>query len=311
MPYNDSPMSAPLYAPGRAQPAASLPVWLRLLSRLPLPVLYALTGGLSFLVHRVVGYRTRVVRSNIARCFPQLTPAEQRQLALGFYRNLGQLVAELIKSATLTPAELNQRVVLANPELVGDLLQAGPVLIVAAHHCNWEWLLLSLSLQLKQPLTGAYKPLHDAYGERLMRNLRSRFGGHLVPAKQLLTDILKDRSTRAIAMVADQEPVTSDYKHWTSFLGTPTAFYMGPEKIAQVTRFPVVFAGMQRTARGHYVVRFELLAAPRERFSAGVITERYARAVEALVAAAPANWTWSHRRWKLQHNAPLTAAETQ
>ncbi len=311
MSYNDSHMSAPLYATGRNPPAARLPLWLRLLSRLPLPLLYALTGGLSFIVHRVAGYRTRVVRANIARCYPQLPAAGRQRMADDYYRNLSQLVAELIKSATITPEELGRRVIFSNPAVVTGLLDGGQsVVIAAAHHCNWEWLLLALSLQLRQPLTGAYKPLHGSYGERLMRTLRSRFGGRLVPAKELLADILKDRSTRAIAMVADQEPVTSDYKHWTTFLGTPTAFYMGPEKIAQATRFPVVFAGVQRRGRGRYEVRFEQLAAPRERFSPGTITERYARAVEALVAAAPASWTWSHRRWKLRQDAPRTAAGT-
>jgi len=301
MPYNDGSMSASLYATGRTRPTAPLPLWLRLLSSLPLPLLYALTGALSFLVHRIAGYRSSVVRANIARCYPQLPAAAQLRIARGFYANLGQLVAELIKSATMPAEELQRRVTLANAEVVTDLLDGGQsVLIVAAHHCNWEWLLLTLSARLDHPTVGAYKPLHDAYGERLMRSLRSRFGGRLIPAKELLSDILKDRSTRAIAMVADQEPVTSDYKHWTTFLGTPTAFYMGPEKIAQVTRFPVVFAGMQRSARGHYEVRFEQLAAPRERCTPGTITERYARAVEALVSAAPANWTWSHRRWKLK-----------
>ena len=314
IPYNDGPMTAPLYATGRAKaqipgqpvvpPIQALPLWLRLLSRLPLGLLYGLTGLLSFTVHRVAGYRTKVVRSQIARCFPQLPRADQRRMAGDYYRNLAQLVAELLKSATISAEELQQRVSLVNPEVLTDPLDAGQsVLVVAAHHCNWEWLLLALSLRLRQPLTGAYKPLHDPYTERLMRNLRGRFGGNLVPAKELLTNILKDRGTRAIAMVADQEPVTSDYKHWTTFLDSPTAFYMGPEKIAQVTRFPVVFAGMQRTARGHYEVRFELLAAARERLAPGSVTERYARAVEQLVRAAPANWTWSHRRWKLKPEA--------
>jgi KDO2-lipid IV(A) lauroyltransferase len=31
----------------------------------------------------------------------------------------------------------------------------------------------------------------------------------------------------------------------------------------------------------------------------GEFTERYARAVERQVLAAPADWLWSHRRWKL------------
>ena len=50
---------------------------------------------------------------------------------------------------------------------------------------------------------------------------------------------------RAVAMVADQEPTTSEHKHWTRFLNRDTAFYMGPEEIARVTRFPVFFIGLQ------------------------------------------------------------------
>jgi KDO2-lipid IV(A) lauroyltransferase len=74
---------------------------------------------------------------------------------------------------------------------------------------------------------------------------------------------------------------------------------MGPEKIAQATRFAVVFVGMRRRSRGHYAVECELLAAPGERTAAGAITERYARAVERQVRAAPSDWLWTHRRWKL------------
>ena len=60
-------------------------------------------------------------------------------------------------------------------------------------------------------------------------------------------------------MVADQEPTTSEHKHWTRFLNRDTAFYMGPEEIARVTRFPVFFIGMRRTARG--ILRAALRAA--------------------------------------------------
>jgi len=61
----------------------------------------------------------------------------------------------------------------------------------------------------------------------------------------------------------------------------------------------VLFARMARISRGHYEVVFEPLAAAGERATAADITERYARAVERQVRAAPADWLWSHRRWKL------------
>jgi Kdo2-lipid IVA lauroyltransferase/acyltransferase len=287
-------------ANGRSS-ATRLPLWLRAISRLPWGVLYGYGAGLAFMAHRVLRYRLGVVRTNIAACFPELTPRDRRNMARSYYRALGELLAEVLKSATITADELDRRVALRNLEVVRSQLDAGrAVLIVAAHQCNWEWLLLALSLKLGHRLDAAYKPLHSARSDRLMRAIRTRFGSTLVPAKELLGRILTRRSARALAMVADQEPVTSDYKWWTQFLGRTTAFYMGPEKIAQAMRCAVVFASMRRIERGKYVVTFEPLQSGGAPVSPGEITERYARCVEAQVRASPSYWTWSHRRWKLR-----------
>jgi KDO2-lipid IV(A) lauroyltransferase len=101
-------------------------------------------------------------------------------------------------------------------------------------------------------------------------------------------------------MVADQEPTTSEHKHWTRFLNRDTAFYMGPEEIARVTKLPVFFIAMRRISRGHYEMAFEPLAQPDEKLPPGELTERYARRVEQQIREAPPDWPWSHKRWKLK-----------
>jgi KDO2-lipid IV(A) lauroyltransferase len=101
-------------------------------------------------------------------------------------------------------------------------------------------------------------------------------------------------------MVADQEPTTSEHKHWTRFLNRDTAFYTGPEEIARVTRFPVFFIAMRRTGRGYYEMDIRPLASPAEPSRSGDLTERYARLVEEQIHAAPSDWPWSHKRWKLK-----------
>jgi KDO2-lipid IV(A) lauroyltransferase len=296
---------------GTERSTNSPPGWLAPLSRLPWTVLYGMAATLAFLARSVLRYRVGVVRANIAGSFPDLPEVARRKMERDYYRGLGQLIAEVVKSATLSRAELEERVTLCNLEIVSKELDAGrSVLIVAAHQCNWEWLLLALSLKLRFPLEAAYKPLHGTLGERLMRAIRTRFGARLVPAKDLVSSILSRREPRAIAMVADQEPVTSDHKWWTRFLNRPTAFYMGPEKIAQLTRFAVVFAAMRRGARGHYRVEFATLTEARQVFAPGTVTESYARHVEAQILASPADWTWSHRRWKLRRSVYSTTAGT-
>jgi len=296
---------APPDALGGATPR--LPLWLLVLSRLPWRVLYGGAACLAFLAHRVLRYRLDVVRANVRGSFPELGAHAHRRIVRGYYRRLGELAAEVVKAATLAPRELDGRVTFCNLDVVQKELDADhSVLIVAAHQCNWEWLLLALSLKLDCPLAAAYKPLHGARAERWMRQLRTRFGGTLIPAKELLSHVLRRRGPQVIAMIADQEPVTSDHKWWTRFLDRPTAFYMGPEKIAQVTRHTAVFAAMRRIARGRYEVTFEPLAGARAALEPGEITERYARLVEAQIRASPEDWTWSHRRWKLRR--PLYGA---
>jgi KDO2-lipid IV(A) lauroyltransferase len=294
-------MSVPLYATGLSRPTAlPLPWWLRMLSRLPLRVLYACAAAAVWLMRRVVRHRGQTVRTNLERSFPNLPRPARRLIEDRYYANLSQVLAEVLKMGGLSREELRERVRFSNAQVIQEVIASGrSALLVCAHHCNWEWQLLALSAQLQLPVQAAYKPLHGAVGEYIMRNLRSRFGAELVPAKELLANLLKRRDARAIAMVADQVPVTSSFNHWTRFLNQPTAFYMGPEKIAQAARFAVIFAGMRRHARGHYEVVCEQLAAADERVTAGEITERYARAVERQVLESPADWMWLHRRWKL------------
>jgi KDO2-lipid IV(A) lauroyltransferase len=276
--------------------------WVRLLAGLPWWIMYPLADVLAWLAWRVVRVEQRALRENLAAAFPTLTGPRLRQLMRAYYRNFSQVLVEVIRSVSLSPEELRSRVILEDFAPVRAALASGtPVLLVAAHQCNWEWMLLALSLQLGWPLEAAYKPLVDGWAQREMLKARSRFGAQLVPAQELLAHILRGgRAPRAIAMVADQEPRTSERRHWTRFMNRDTAFFMGAEEIARVTKFPAFFVGLRRTSRGHYAVSATALAQPGERLPPGALTERYARLVEAQIQASPADWPWSHKRWKLK-----------
>ena len=288
--------------PGGAAPWPRSAWWVRLLSRIPLPALYLLADLLGWLAFRVFPHREDVVRANLSQCFPELDEAAMRDIRRRYYCGFADVLVEVVKSATISPEEIRRRVRMVGLEQAQSLLAEGQsVLLAAAHQCNWEWMLLALSLELGFPLDAAYKPLVDSWAEREMKKVRSRFGSRLVPAKELLADIIRrGKVVRAIAMVADQEPTTSEHKHWTRFLNRDTAFYMGPEEISRVTRFPVFFIGMRRTSRGFYEMRFVPLSSPGESLKSGELTERYVRLVEQQIREAPADWPWSHKRWKLR-----------
>jgi Kdo2-lipid IVA lauroyltransferase/acyltransferase len=274
----------------------------KFLSRLPMWALYAFAGFLYFLAYYVVRHRHQVIRDQIAQVFPGASEAERTAIHKQFLKNFCDVLVEVLKSASMSATDLSARIRIINLELARGYLEAGrSIMLVTSHLCNWEWLLQGIALQLGYPLDAAYKPLHDQWAEKLMLGIRSRFGARLVPAKELLADFLQRRTiVRAVAMNADQAPVSTDKRYWTQFLGHDTAFYVGAEQIARGMRLPVLYVVMRRTQRGHYEVEFKTLWDGRETAGANAITERYARACEVDVLASPADWLWSYRRWRLK-----------
>jgi Kdo2-lipid IVA lauroyltransferase/acyltransferase len=282
---------------------------IKFLSRLPMWALYAFSTFLYFLAYYVVRHRHQVISDQIAKVFPAMSVAERAAIHQRFLKNFCDVLVEVLKSLSMSASDMTAHVRILNMTLARHYLDAGKsVMLVTSHLCNWEWLLQGVVLQLGYPLDAAYKPLHDPWAERLMLGVRSRFGAHLIPAKELLADFLRRRDViRALAMNADQAPVSTDKRYWTQFLGQDTAFYIGAEQIARATRLPIVYLVMRRVGRGYYEVEMQQLWDGREILEANAITERYARACEIDVLKSPADWLWSYRRWRLQK--PLYGAD--
>jgi KDO2-lipid IV(A) lauroyltransferase len=273
---------------------------LRLASLLPLPLLYALCGTLAWIL-RVVGWRRRLVTDGLARCLADRDPAERRAIAREFYSGLGRLVAEFVHSARMTPTEFEQRLRFEDDAIVREALGSGRrVLIVAGHHCNWEWLLLEVSRRFGEPVVVPYKPISRAGADRRVLGMRSRFGAIMVPAKEIGRYLVaRRRQVRLIAMLADQSPpARSENQVWLPFFGQPTAFFQGPGWIGARLGFEPVFIAMRPDGRGRYVARFVPLAAPGQRLDAEQILTAYVRTLERQICEHPAQYFWAYNRWK-------------
>jgi Kdo2-lipid IVA lauroyltransferase/acyltransferase len=129
-----------------------------------------------------------------------------------------------------------------------------------------------------------------------------------VAGKRLLRTLARQRGrAHIVGIVADQAPTSSGGRVWLNFLGRDTAFFPGPAEIARVCKYATFFVGVRRLARGRYCTRVAPIAEAGEAIGTLAFTARYAAQMEIEIRAAPANWAWTHRRWKLVH----AAAEAQ
>lgn len=284
------------------KPFKRVPLWLRAIAALPLPAWYLLADFFAWLAEHVIRHRRALVDEQLQRCFPDKDRAWIGATRRSFYRNFGDVAFEIIKAVSISEDEISRRVRLVDAGPVRAALDAGQsVLVVTSHNCNWEWTLLALSIGMGHPVDAAYKPLIGRWGDRLFLTIRSRFGARMIPARRLLMRVLRHRrQSRIVAMVADQNPVSSSVRYFTDFFGQDTAFYLGPDAIARVGKMAVYYLAMRRESRGHYSVTFEPLAAAGEQLAEGAIIDRYARRVEALTREHPADWLWSYPRWKVR-----------
>ena len=240
-------------------------VFMKFLARLPLSALYRIGDALFVLTYYVLRWRRGLASANLARAFPEKSAAERTAILKQSYRNLGDLIAEIIWSYRATPEEMKSRVTVENPELIVNETRAGrSVLLMTAHFCNWEWQVLAGNMVLDRPMFPVYKPQRVAAMDRFLREARARFGGTPIPHKTLTRELIRRRSEAQVyAMVADQTPTVDEPKHWTHFLNQDSAFFVGADAIARILKAPVVFVEMYRESRGRYRMRVSVLSSPR------------------------------------------------
>jgi KDO2-lipid IV(A) lauroyltransferase len=285
-------------------PQRYYPLWLLLkgLSHLPFRVLYGLSSGLYLLSFYVIGYRKKVVYANLRNSFPERTPAQIEALAKGFYRHLSDLVVEVLKLNTISREELLRRVRFRNPELVQEQVEQGrPVILMGGHLANWEWLTAAVSAFFPYAAEGIYKPLSNEFFESYLLRMRSRFGALMVKTKETLREFIRRKQVpRLIGMLSDQTPPGGEVQYWADFLNQDTPFFVGVDKLAPSFHYAVIFLGFRRVRRGYYECTFEPLYDGVEALdqSSYPLTETFARHLEAWIKAYPADYLWSHRRWK-------------
>lgn len=270
---------------------------------LPFFLLYLLSDLLAFLFCRVFGYRRKIVIKNLKLCFPDKSEKEINRLLPKIYRNVSDNILEGIKAFSMTRKQIVKRHKIINPEVLNDFYESKKSIIaVTGHYGNWEWGSLSPGLQTDFKIVGLYKPLSNKLIDMFVRWSRERFGTVLGSIKET-SEIFKNHQNEitSFLMAADQSPGKKYLKsaYWINFLGRDTAFLHGPEKYAKTNNYPVIYIDVQRKKRGYYEIELSILAQNPQELEDGEITTRFAQKLESVILSNPANWLWTHNRWKL------------
>lgn len=271
------------------------------ISMLPFRVLYFLSDIVYQLVYHVIGYRRETVRENLAHAFPNKSAQERLEIEKKSYRYMCDMFIEMIKTMTISRAEINKRYVVTNIDEYLEIEKKGKsIALMCAHYASYEW---AISMNHKITFEGfaIYKKIANPYFDKLVRKIRSRFKATLITTKKTKSCIEENHKNGILALygfASDQTPRITNKTYWNTFMGTETPIHVGAEVLAKTYDMNVTYLKSKRIKRGFYQASIELLTDDIQSVPDYKISENFIRKVEIQINEAPEFYLWSHKRWK-------------
>jgi KDO2-lipid IV(A) lauroyltransferase len=271
-----------------------------LLALLPFPVFYFICDIFYVLTYHIVGYRKKIVYTNLRNAFPDKTEKEINTIAKAYYHFMIDLFLETFKLLLMSEKQLKKRVLFDDLSMIYELKERKQnFLFVMGHYGNWEWCGQSFHLHHIFQQDVLYHPLSSPFFEWLMMKIRTRFGVQPIPMASSIREMIKRKNILNVtAFLADQTPSNTRDAYWMYFLNQDTPVLIGTEKIAKKLNCPVVFVSIRKIKRGYYNTYFQKITDDPQNAPEGYITEAHTRMLEEEIIRQPETWLWSHRRWK-------------
>ncbi len=265
---------------------------------IPFWMLYGISDMARFLLFDIVGYRKKVIFSNLELAFPEKSKPEIQAIAKKFYTHFTDVLLEGLKGMTMRDTDVYKRFKVLNPELADAYFQKGQnVLILGAHYGNWEWG-NSIPYYMQHDVVCVYKAVSNKRLNDYMRGNRARLGMKQISMEKTGTIFNNISKPKFIILLADQSPGILKNTIWVNFLGRDTPCIHGPEVYGKKFNYPTLYIDFQRIKRGYYTAELSLIDENPALLEKGVLTQKYMGKLEQVIKAKPQDWLWTHKRWK-------------
>ncbi|MTI10839.1 lysophospholipid acyltransferase family protein [Curvivirga aplysinae] len=240
---------------------------------------------------------------NLEMAFPEKSPKEREKIAREVWDNLGRGAGEYMQVDTFTDKGENPRILIEGAEHLIAARDSGERFIIfSAHMANWEVATIVAALH-NVYLTNVYRHASNPYVDKLIRKIRGKFTGTLIPkgrkgAKQLFIHFKKGAP---LGMLVDQKlnegiPVP--------FFGEDCMTATAPAELALRFDCPIIPTQLIRLPGSRFKV---IINPPMEKPNTGdmkadtltLLTE-INKTMEGWIRENPGQWFWVHKRWPRQ-----------
>ena len=291
---------------GQQAPYRLIRCLMRLLSHVPRKALCAAAFPIGRLWYAVDRRHRRISLENLTLAMgSQMSPKEIRHTAKANFVQLARTALEIPGLLKLTRDNVDDYIVFSGQEHYYQALSRGKgILFFTAHLGNWELMALAFSFKFGTPFHVMARVLDFEPMDRMMREIRGLSGNTLINKNNsaaIVTRLLNEN--QVVGILLDQN--ASWYEGvYVPFFGRIVCTNKGLAMFALRYGASVLPAFNTRQPDGRYLTVFE---PPVELIRTGDVsrdieenTALFNRIIEKHVRAAPDNWLWIHRRWRIK-----------
>ncbi|WP_283189518.1 lysophospholipid acyltransferase [Pseudomonas sp. PMCC200344] len=273
---------------------------LRLFALLPWRAVQAVGSVIGWVMWKTPNRSRDVVRINLAKCFPDMDPAERERLVGQSLKDIGKSLTESA-CAWIWPAQRSIDLVreVEGLDVLKDALASGKGVVgITSHLGNWEVLNHFYCNQCKPIIF--YRPPKLKAVDDLLRKQRVQLGNRVAAStKEGILSVIKEvRKGGAVGIPADPEPSESAGIFVPFFATQALTSKFVPNMLAGGKAVGVFLHALRLPDGSGYKVILE--AAPEAMYSTDTETSCAAmsQVVERYVRAYPSQYMWSMKRFK-------------
>jgi KDO2-lipid IV(A) lauroyltransferase len=213
--------------------------FLALLSVLPYRLVVLFGYGLGAIAARIPGKRSRVIKTNLRLCFPQLSNSEIDVIAYDHWKLLGRSIAERgiiwLGSAQAVSNMIEVRSAI-------DLRDQKPRILVNMHFTGIEGSIVISALAAERgwPRTsGLFQRMKNAFfNERIIR-WRNRFGGNAIDRQGNLPSLIREIRKGSLIIIAPDLDLGLKDSVFVPFFGVQTNTITAVSRLASIAHAEV------------------------------------------------------------------------
>ena len=239
----------------------------------------------------------KVIKDNLLKFDSSLTPEEISKISKEMWGNYGRILSEYPYISNFRKGDLDKYITVENLDKLEEIKKSQPVVFVSAHFSNFELMAMAIE-KAGVNLSAIYRPLNNKMVNSIMEPLRKKY----ICKNQIKKGINGVRESLkffkqgvSIAIMIDQR-VSEGEK--ISFFNHPAHTTTIPAQFVKKFGCKIQPVHIERYDKINFKITFDDQILIRENSDENSISLELNKWLEKKIRKNPAQWIWSHDRWK-------------